>query len=123
MQIIIIVWFQVWIYEPQQLIRIILSRPPGEIYSEIPELTRDLTNVTGSLIVVDDITAHVTRQGDVRVGWTDMYVHAVDSRSGEIATIPHILRVIDEKYDTLKSYYVGVAIENVLPAHPSVQGK
>ncbi|XP_026684428.1 cadherin-87A-like, partial [Diaphorina citri] len=113
----------VWIYEPQQLIKIILSRPPAEVITEQSEIVRDLSNATSTLVVVDDIKEHLTPTGELRRDWTDMFVHVVDMGSEEIAAIPHILRIIDSKYDFLKAYYVGVAIENVLPAHPSVQGK
>ncbi|KAI5732544.1 hypothetical protein M8J76_001554, partial [Diaphorina citri] len=111
----------VWIYEPQQLIKIILSRPPAEVITEQSEIVRDLSNATSTLVVVDDIKEHLTPTGELRRDWTDMFVHVVDMGSEEIAAIPHILRIIDSKYDFLKAYYVGVAIENVLPAHPSVQ--
>uniref|UniRef100_A0A8D8SJI2 Cadherin-87A n=2 Tax=Cacopsylla melanoneura TaxID=428564 RepID=A0A8D8SJI2_9HEMI len=111
----------VWIYEPQQLIKIILSRPPLEVTAEQDELVRDLSNATDTRVVVDDIRSHVSHTGQIRLDWTDMMVHVVDKQNQEIVAIPHILRIIDSKYDFLKSYYVGVAIENVQPAHPSVQ--
>lgn len=43
-----------------------------------------------------------------------MYLHVVDGPSQTIASIPDVLKVIDEKYDFLKDYYAGFAIENVV---------
>jgi hypothetical protein len=43
-----------------------------------------------------------------------MYLHVVDGHSQTIASIPDVLKVIDEKYDFLKDYYAGFAIENVV---------
>lgn len=43
-----------------------------------------------------------------------MYLHVVDGPSQTIASIPEVLKVIDAKYDFLKDYYAGFAIENVL---------
>lgn len=43
-----------------------------------------------------------------------MYLHVVDPKSQTIATIPDVLKVIDAKYDFLKDYYAGFAIENVI---------
>jgi hypothetical protein len=43
-----------------------------------------------------------------------MYLHVVDGPSQTIASIPEILKVIDAKYDFLKDYYAGFAIENVV---------
>jgi hypothetical protein len=43
-----------------------------------------------------------------------MYLHVVDGASQTIASIPEVLKVIDAKYDFLKDYYAGFAIENVV---------
>lgn len=43
-----------------------------------------------------------------------MYLHVVEPKTQTIAPIPHVLKVIDAKYDFLKHYYTGFAIENVV---------
>lgn len=43
-----------------------------------------------------------------------MYLHVVELKSQTIAPVPHVLKVIDAKYDFLKDYYAGFAIENVV---------
>lgn len=43
-----------------------------------------------------------------------MYIHMIDKNTGTIVTILDLLKVIDDKYDHLKNYYAGFAIENVL---------
>nr|CAD7400227.1 unnamed protein product [Timema poppensis] len=133
----------VWIYEPQQLIRVILSRPPEEVNQERDMIVAELSNVTNSLIVVDDIRYHVDAGGNIHrdcansnlclmeldlttrtlldelqdeTGLCDMYLHVVDGPSQAITNIPEVLRVIDANYDFLKDYYAGFAIENVVPA-------
>ncbi|XP_021925581.1 cadherin-87A isoform X2 [Zootermopsis nevadensis] len=110
----------VWIFEPNQLIRVILSRPPKEVHHERDEIIAELSNVTGSLVVVDDIRYHVDSSGHIHHDWCDMYLHVVDGPSQTIASIPEVLKVIDAKYDFLKDYYAGFAIENVLPAFVGV---
>lgn len=50
-----------------------------------------------------------------------MYIHVVDSSSQTIATISDVLKVIDAKYDALKDYYAGFAIENVVPAFVGIK--
>lgn len=44
----------------------------------------------------------------------DMYLHVVEPKTQTIAPIPQVLKVIDAKYDFLKDYYAGFAIENVV---------
>lgn len=47
---------------------------------------------------------------------SDMYILVVDLKTKTILPVPEVLKVIDTKYDFLKDYYAGFAIENVLPA-------
>lgn len=46
----------------------------------------------------------------------DMYVLVVDTAMQAISPVHDILKVMDTKYDFLKGYYAGFAIENVIPA-------
>ncbi|EFN85300.1 Cadherin-87A [Harpegnathos saltator] len=110
----------VWVFEPSQLIRVILSRPPEEVNSERDEIVSELSNATQSRVVVDDIRYHVDASGHIRREWCDMYLHVVEPKTQTIAPIPHVLKVIDAKYDFLKHYYAGFAIENVVPAYAGV---
>nr|XP_012234071.1 PREDICTED: cadherin-87A [Linepithema humile] len=111
----------VWVFEPSQLIRVILSRPPEEVNSVRDEIVSELSNATQSRVVVDDIRYHVDASGHIRREWCDMYLHVVEPKTQTIAPIPHVLKVIDAKYDFLKHYYAGFAIENVVPAYAGVQ--
>lgn len=43
-----------------------------------------------------------------------MYLHVVEPKTQTIAPVPQVLKVIDAKYDFLKDYYAGFAIENVV---------
>ncbi|XP_043681793.1 cadherin-87A [Vespula pensylvanica] len=111
----------VWVFEPSQLIRVILSRPPEEVNRQRDEIVSELSNATQSRVVVDDIRYHVDASGHIRREWCDMYLHVVELKSQTIAPVPHVLKVIDAKYDFLKDYYAGFAIENVVPAYAGVQ--
>lgn len=59
----------VWIFEPNQLIRVILSRPPEEVNQERDEIISELSNVTQSLVVVDEIRYHVDGNGHINQDW------------------------------------------------------
>jgi hypothetical protein len=96
---------QVWIYEPEQLVRVILSRPPSEVQNERDEILVELTNVTKKHIIIDDIRYHVDSVGRIRMDWTDLFFHAVDSKTKNIVPVFDILADIDAKYDFLKDYY------------------
>jgi hypothetical protein len=57
------------VYEQQQLIRVILSRPPEEVHREKEEIILELSNATRSLVVVDDIKYHVDPLGHIQHDW------------------------------------------------------
>lgn len=50
-----------------------------------------------------------------------MYLHVVEQKTQTISPISQVLKVIDAKYDFLKDYYTGFAIENIVPAYVGVQ--
>ncbi|XP_073989842.1 cadherin 87A [Rhodnius prolixus] len=111
----------IWIYEKQQLIRVILSRPPEEVHREKEQITMELSNATKSLVVIDEIKYHVNAVGQIQQDWCDMYLHVVDKKTQTISTIPDILKLIDAQFDFLKDHYAGFAIENVVPAYVGVK--
>ncbi|KAL7306286.1 hypothetical protein TKK_0001717 [Trichogramma kaykai] len=111
----------VWVYEPSQLIKIVFSSPPEKVLQQKDETVQHLSDVTQSRVVVDDIRYHVDASGHIRREWCDMYVHVVDQKTQIISPVAQMLKLIDSKYDFLKNYYAGLAIESILPAHVGVQ--
>lgn len=107
----------VWIFNPEQLVRVILSRPPSEVHIDRDEIVSELSNATQKLIIVDEIRYHVDSLGRIRMDWCDMYFHAVDMDTQMIVPVEEILREIDAKYDFLQDYNAGFSIENVVPAY------
>ncbi|XP_050101039.1 cadherin-87A isoform X1 [Anopheles aquasalis] len=107
----------VWIFNPEQLVRMILSRPPAEVHQDREEIVSELGNATQRLIIVDEIRYHVDSLGRIRMDWCDMYFHAVDSATQMIVPVEEILREIDAKYDFLQDYNAGYSILNVVPAY------
>lgn len=58
-----------WVYEQQQLVRVILSRPPEEVNRQRESIVMELSNATQSLVVVDDIRYHVDPLGHKQIDW------------------------------------------------------
>ncbi|XP_061400398.1 cadherin-87A [Musca vetustissima] len=110
----------VWIYDYSQLVRVILSRPPEEVYQQQEEIVAELRNATQHRIIVDEIRFHVDSMGRIRMDWSDLYFHAVDPQTQQISAVDEILKVIDANYDYLRDYYAGFAIENVVPAYITI---
>ncbi|KAF5278616.1 hypothetical protein FQA39_LY00658 [Lamprigera yunnana] len=105
----------IWIFEPDQLIRIILSRPVEEVLKEKNEILLELSNATSYIIIASDLKSHENDSGVINKEWSDMYILGVNRTTLVISPVYDILKIIDAKYDFLKDYYAGFAIENVLP--------
>lgn len=91
-----------WIFNPEQLVRVILSRPPSEVHKEHSEIIGELQNATQKRIIIDEIRYHVDSMGRIRMDWCDMFFHAVEPSSQMIVPVDDILKVIDSHYDFLK---------------------
>lgn len=63
-----------WVYELQQLARVILSRPPHEVKSQVHEIASELANATSNIIVVDDVRFHVDRVGQIKRDWLVLHL-------------------------------------------------
>lgn len=106
-----------WVFSPDQLVRVILSRPPAEVNAQRDEIVGELRNATGRRIIVAEIRHHIDPNGRMRNDWCDLFFHAVDEQTLAIVPVDEVLKVIDAHYDFLRDYYAGYAIENVVPAH------
>lgn len=105
-----------WIFNPEQLLRIILSRSPAEVHLQQDELIAELQNATNKRIIIDEIRYHVDAVGRIRMDWCDMFFHAVDPDTHSIVPVEGVLKVIDAHYDSLKGHHGGIAIEHIVPA-------
>ncbi|XP_065338532.1 cadherin-87A [Cloeon dipterum] len=109
----------VWVYDQSQLVRVILSRPPESVHKDRNKVTSELSRVTQGLVVTDDIRYHVDDKGQLKHNWSDMYLAVVDPATMGIVAVPQVLKLVDSNYDTLKDYYSGFAIQNVISAKSS----
>ncbi|XP_059478412.1 cadherin-87A [Neocloeon triangulifer] len=109
----------VWVYDQSQLVRVILSRPPEKVHSDRNEVTSGLSTATQGLVVLDDIKYHVDDRGQLMHNWSDMYLAVVDPATMGIIPVPQVLKLVDSNYDTLRDYYSGFDIQNVISAKSS----
>lgn len=105
------------VFRPDQLVRVIMSRPPTEVIQEQDEIIAELCNATGKRVILNEIRHHVNAMGRIRMDWCDLFFHTVDPKTQSIIPVDEVLKIIDNNYDFLKDYYAGFAIENIIPAH------
>ena len=94
-----------WIYEPQQLIKLVVNMPPMQVNREKRSILAALKNVTQETVVQDEIKYHISPEGGLRRDMTDFYIHVVD-RENNIVDPDEVVEVVDSNYDTLSKVYI-----------------
>ena len=105
-----------WVYEPAQLIKIVINHDPMHVNRAKEDIVRELRNVTEHIVVIDDIRYPVSPTDGLRRDMTDMYIHVVDEATNTVVRPEAVVRTIDANYDYLAHYYDQVGIHQVVPA-------
>ncbi|XP_064457989.1 cadherin-87A-like isoform X2 [Ornithodoros turicata] len=110
---------KVWVYEPDQLVRVVIAQPPQDVYTEQREVAALLSNATGGTVVIDNLKYHVSDKGKLMKTWTDLYIHVLDENDKVIQT-PKVLEAVDSNSKLVKFQNPELQIHNILPAHSGV---
>ena len=103
-----------WVYEPDQLVRLIVDMPPMQVNREKRSILNALRNVTRDTVVLDDIRYHISDTEGLRRDMTDMYVHVVDPGNNIVAP-DDVVDIVDANYDTLAKVYTDAGIQKIIP--------
>lgn len=110
---------KVWVYEPEQLVRVVIAQPPQEVYNDQKQVVSVLSNATGGRVVIDNLKYHVTDKGKLMKMWTDLYIHVLDQNDRVVQT-PKVLEAVDSNTKLVKFQNPELQIHNVLPARSGV---
>ncbi len=105
-----------WVYEPEQLIRLVIAQDPAKVNAKKEDILAKLRNATQEDIAVDDIRFHVDEKEGLRRDMTDMFVHAVNKHTNVIKKPEEVLMEVDRNFDHLSPYYDMVGIKSIVPA-------
>ena len=109
----------VWIYQPEQLIKLVIAKPPMKVNKNKTQIISELKNVTQNIVVVDEIRYHIDKQVGLQRDMTDMYVHVVDEGTNTIMNPEEVLKRVDANVDHLALYYEQVGIKKIILAEES----
>lgn len=110
---------KVWIYEPEQLVRVIIAQPPEEVYRDQRSVVTVLSNATGGTVVIDKLKYHVNDKGKLVKSWTDLHIHVLDKNDRVIHT-PEVLDAVDSNIKLVRFQNPELQIHNVLPARVGI---
>ncbi|XP_054711474.1 cadherin-87A-like [Uloborus diversus] len=106
---------KVWIYEQNQLVRVIVPQPPEEIHQKKDLIHKILSNATRGVVVIDDIRYHVNEKKKLVRKWTDLYIHVVNNQD-EMMLIPQVLEAVDSNSKVL-SDRSEFRVHKIVPAY------
>ena len=112
-----------WIYEPSQLIKLVVNMPPMQVVREKRSIVKALKNVTQDIVVLDDIRYHISPEDGLRRDMTDMYIHVVNPQDNLITPPEEVLEVVDANYDILAKVYIDAGIQKIVPVASTKENK
>ncbi len=109
-----------WVYEPGQMVKLVVARPPAEVHSKYKSALLDgLRDATLDHVALDGVRFHVDNdslgrgeggQAALRRDMTDVFVHAVDPAANIIRQPADFLKRVDRSYDQLSVTYEEVRL-------------
>ncbi|KAK8743275.1 hypothetical protein OTU49_001344 [Cherax quadricarinatus] len=105
----------VWVWEREDLVRVVLAQPPEEVVHHQEDIAATLSQVTKGIAVVDEIRYHVNPDNTVNRERADMLVHIVN-QTEQVMPVHMVLKRLDQGYATLTNNSNTFFIENVYPA-------
>lgn len=60
---------QVWVWESEQLVRVVLAQPPREVMQRQQAIADTLSKVADGTAVVDEVRYHVRQDNTVNTEW------------------------------------------------------
>ena len=61
---------QVWVWESEQLVRVVLAQPPDEVMEQQQAIADTLSRVAEGTAVVDEVRYHVRQDNTVNTDWS-----------------------------------------------------
>ncbi|KAK8407296.1 hypothetical protein O3P69_002092 [Scylla paramamosain] len=105
----------VWVWEREDLVRVVLAQPPEEVMQHQEDITAILSKVAEGTAVVDEIRYHVSPDNTINRERTDMLVHLVN-QTDQVMPVPMVLQRLDLGYSTLINNSHTASIKHIYPA-------
>ncbi|CAG0922117.1 unnamed protein product [Notodromas monacha] len=95
----------IYLLREDQRVRFLLRLTPGELRGRLEVFQEALSNVTSSIVNVDEIRVHEGRGGLVDRTKTDLYVHLVNRTDHSILPVDRVLNLIDSNVERLDQLF------------------
>ncbi|KAF2362742.1 Cadherin [Trinorchestia longiramus] len=107
----------IYLLREDQRVRFVLRLAPDEIRPRLNYLRDYLSNVTESIVNVDEYRVHETQDGGVDQTKTDLYLHFVNPADNSVLDVPQVLSTIDRNVHRLDHLFKEMNVLDTSQAH------
>lgn len=105
----------IYLLREDQKVRFVFRLQPPELRDRIDKFKKTLSNVTNSIVNIDEFKVHENRDGSVDKTKTDLYLHLVDKEDNSIYEVAEVLHLVDRHIEHLDDLFKEF---NVLDTQP-----
>ncbi|XP_036234309.2 cadherin-23 isoform X2 [Bactrocera oleae] len=95
----------IYLLREDQKVKFVFRLQPDELRLKINAFRDMLSNVTGTIVNIDEIKVHENKDGSVDKTKTDLYMHLVEREDNSIYEVPEVLKLIDLRIEYLDDLF------------------
>ncbi|XP_017844659.1 cadherin-23 [Drosophila busckii] len=106
----------IYLLREDQKVRFVFRLQPDELRSRIETFRDTLSNITESIVNIDEIKVHENKDGSVDKTKTDLYMHLVEREDNSIYEVSEVLKLIDTHIESLDELFKDLNVLDTQPA-------
>ncbi|XP_062536316.1 cadherin-23 isoform X2 [Armigeres subalbatus] len=95
----------IYLLREDQKVKFVLRLQPTEVREKIFTFRDVLSNVSSSIVNIDDFRIHENRDGSVDKTKTDLYLHLVNRMDNSILEVSDVLKIVDQNIEKLDELF------------------
>lgn len=95
----------IYLLREDQRVKFVLRQQPSEVREKIDKFRVTFSNVTNSIVNIDDFKIHENKDGSVDKTRTDLYLHLVDKKDNSIIEVSDVLKMVDHNIEKLDDLF------------------
>ncbi|XP_043655694.1 cadherin-23 [Drosophila teissieri] len=95
----------IYLLREDQKVRFVFRLQPDELRSRVYSFRDTLSNITESIVNIDEIKVHENKDGSVDKTKTDLYMHLVEREDNSIYEVSEVLKLIDSHIESLNGLF------------------
>uniref|UniRef100_A0A1I8P9G8 Cadherin domain-containing protein n=1 Tax=Stomoxys calcitrans TaxID=35570 RepID=A0A1I8P9G8_STOCA len=106
----------IYLLREDQKVRFVFRLQPNELRDRIQMFRENLSNITDTIVNIDEIKVHENKDGSVDKTKTDLYMHLVGKEDNSIYEVADVLNLIDSHIEHLDDLFKELNVLDTQPA-------